>query len=288
MTEATRVNIGLLGFGEAGKLLGAEFARAPAASVRAYDILFESPAFFSECATGAASAGVKAMAHLDAFCSGCDVVISVVTADQAAPAAAAAARYLRVGQIFLDFNSVAPDTKRSAAAFVEAAGAAYVDCAVMANVPGRGLAVPILAGGKAARRAADLLNPMGMKIDVVSDEIGRASATKLCRSIVIKGMEALMIDFSEAADKCGVFEDVVQSLDATFPSLDFAALAATMRGRVEQHGIRRAAEMREAAKMLDGFGLGGDLSRAIADVHERVAQERLAKRARTDTLVANG
>ena len=81
-----------------------------------------------------------------------------------------------------------------------------------------------------------------------------------------------MVDFSMAAQECGVSEDVVASLDATFPGLDFAALAATMRGRVERHGKRRAAEMREAAKMLDGLGLGGGLSRAIADVHERVAE----------------
>ena len=136
-----------------------------------------------------------------------------------------------------------------------------------------GIAVPILAGGKAARSAADLLNPLGMKIDVVSDEIGRASATKLCRSIVIKGMEALMVDFSKAAHESGVFKDVVESLDATFPALNFASLAATMRGRVEQHGKRRAAEMREAAKMLDGLGLRGGLSRAIADVHDHVAKD---------------
>ena len=278
MAEATRVSIGLLGFGEAGKILATEFARNAASSVRVYDILFQSPEFFTERAKEAGSAGVEAIANLDAFCAGCDIVISVVTADQAAPSAEAAAKYLKGGQLFLDFNSVAPDTKRSAATFVEASGAAYVDCAVMANVPGKGLAVPILAGGKAALRAADLLNPLGMEIDVVSDEIGRASATKLCRSIVIKGMEALMVDFSAAARKCGVFEDVVQSLDATFPALDFAALAATMRGRVERHGTRRAAEMREAAKMLDGLGLGGDLSRAIADVHEYIAGNVSQKR----------
>jgi 3-hydroxyisobutyrate dehydrogenase-like beta-hydroxyacid dehydrogenase len=273
MAEATRVSIGLLGYGEAGKILAEEFARHSRAAVRAYDILFLAPAFFANSAQAAASVGVAAVSGLDAFCSECDVIISVVTADQAVAAAEAAAKYLKGGQLFLDFNSVAPATKRAAAAFIEASGAAYVDCAVMATVPGAGLAVPILAGGKAARRAADLLNPFGMRIEVVSDEIGRASATKLCRSIVIKGMEALMVDFSKAAQQSGVFEDVVQSLDATFPTLNFAALAATMRGRVEQHGKRRAAEMREAAKMLDSLDLGGDLARAIADVHDHVARD---------------
>jgi 3-hydroxyisobutyrate dehydrogenase-like beta-hydroxyacid dehydrogenase len=279
MAKATRISIGLLGFGEAGKILAEGFARGPGAAVRAYDILFLNPAVFGKSADAASSAGIDVVARLDAFCRDCEIVISVVTADQAVAAAEAAARYLKPGQLFLDFNSVAPATKQAAAAFVEASGAAYVDCAVMATVPGAGIAVPILAGGKAARSAADLLNPLGMKIEVVSDEIGRASATKLCRSIVIKGMEALMVDFSKAARESGVFEDVVESLDATFPTLNFASLAATMRGRVEQHGKRRAAEMREAAKMLDGLGLRGGLSRAIADVHDHVATDFSRKKA---------
>jgi 3-hydroxyisobutyrate dehydrogenase-like beta-hydroxyacid dehydrogenase len=281
MAAATRISIGLLGYGEAGKILAEEFARHSRAAIRAYDILFFDPAVFAHNAEAAASVGVMAVAGLDAFCSECEIIICVVTAEEAVPAAKAAAKYLKAGQLFLDFNSVAPATKRAAAAFIEASGAAYVDCAVMATVPGAGLAVPILAGGKAARRAADLLNPFGMRIEIVSDEIGRASATKLCRSIVIKGMEALMINFSVAARQSGVFEDVVQSLDATFPTLNFTALAATMRGRVEQHGKRRAAEMREAAKMLDGLGVGGDLARAIADVHDHVAKDFSLEKAKS-------
>ena len=91
-----------------------------------------------------------------------------------------------------------------------------------------------------------------------------------------------MVDFSAAAQQSGVFEDVVLSLDATFPTLNFAALAATMRGRVEQHGKRRAAEMREAAKMLDGLGLGGDLARAIADVHDHAAKDSSRGKAAPD------
>ena len=263
-------NIGFLGFGEAGRILARDLAGKTDLEVRAYDILFERSELLVEAKATAPSMAV--FARLSDFCADCAVIISVVTADQAVAAAMAAARHLEPGQMFLDFNSVAPETKRAAARFVEASGADYVDCAVIANVPGAGLAVPILAGGKAARRAADLLNPLGARIEVVSDEIGRASATKLCRSVVIKGLEALMVEFSEAARASGVYEDVVKSLDATYPSLNFAALAKTMRGRVEQHGVRRAAEMREAAKMLDDLRVGGDLSRAIADVQQRYAR----------------
>ena len=42
----------------------------------------------------------------------------------------------------------------------------------------------------------------------VSIGIGTASATKLCRSIVIKGMEALMVDFTLASQRAGVMPAV--------------------------------------------------------------------------------
>jgi 3-hydroxyisobutyrate dehydrogenase-like beta-hydroxyacid dehydrogenase len=262
------LRIGFLGFGEAGRLLADELAEKPGVFVSAYDILF---------ATSGVEGKVTIFDRLDAFCAHCAIIISVVTADQAVRAAEAAAPHLKPAHVFLDFNSVAPDTKRDAAALIAARGAGYVDCAVMANVFDRGIAVPILAGGPAAARMAAILNPLGMTITVVSSQIGRASATKLCRSIVIKGMEALMADFSAAADASGVFADVVASLNATFPGVDFAALAETMPGRLRQHGIRRAAEMREAGEMLDALGLDGDLSRAIAARQERGAERSVAE-----------
>jgi len=94
---------------------------------------------------------------------------------------------------------------------------------------------------------------------------------KLCRSIMIKGIEALIIDCAVAASKWGVESEVFTSLAETFPATDFSLLAQTMAERVRKHGIRRAAEMREAAGMLEDLGLNSALARAVADAHERAA-----------------
>jgi 3-hydroxyisobutyrate dehydrogenase-like beta-hydroxyacid dehydrogenase len=110
-----------------------------------------------------------------------------------------------------------------------------------------------------------------MNIRPVSTQPGRASATKLCRSIMIKGIEALIIDCAVAASKWGVESEVFTSLAETFPATDFSLLAQTMAVRVRKHGIRRAAEMREAAGMLEDLGLDGALARAVADAQERAA-----------------
>ena len=107
---------------------------------------------------------------------------------------------------------------------------------------------------------------------LLSTEIGIASATKLCRSIVIKGMEALMVDFTLTSEKAGVMPAVLASLTASYPGMDWENVAKIMMSRVRQHGIRRAAEMREASRMIEELGLDGSLASAIADRHESFAK----------------
>jgi 3-hydroxyisobutyrate dehydrogenase-like beta-hydroxyacid dehydrogenase len=264
--------IGFIGFGEVGQT----FARGLLASgdlhVVAYDILFDDTArraahLARTAAVGAVPADSAAAAARDAR-----VVISAVTADQVEAVAAAAATYLSPGQYFLDVNSASPATKSRAAAVVEACGAHYVEGAVMAAVLGPGLRVPILAGGPKAEAVAALLNQLGMNLTAVTREPGRASAMKLCRSIVMKGFEAMVVDCATAARRWGVEAEVWNSLGATYPAFDWAKLAEEMEERVTTHGIRRAAEMREAAAMLADLGLDPTLAMATATRHERIAR----------------
>ena len=105
----------------------------------------------------------------------------------------------------------------------------------------------------------------------MSPEIGVASATKLCRSIVVKGLEALMVDLNLAAEKTGVLPAVLASLTASYPEMDWAQVASVMPRRVKQHGRRRAAEMREVSRMMSEYGLDGSLAEAIAQRHESFA-----------------
>lgn len=265
------LHIAIIGFGEVGGIFAAGFRAHAHVQVAAYDLKFDQPALASAIYAKAQSLGVRCASSARDAAQGADIIISAVTADQVGIVARAAVDYLAKGQIFFNINSASPATKKAAAVLINPRGEAYVEGAVMAPVPGVGLAVPILAGGPEAARLCALLNPLGMKIEAVTTESWRASAMKLCRSIMIKGIEALIIDCAAAAHKWNVEAEVFASLHASFPSLDFAALAEAMGARVRQHGVRRAAEMREAAMMLDDLSLNGDLARAVAAAQERGA-----------------
>jgi 3-hydroxyisobutyrate dehydrogenase-like beta-hydroxyacid dehydrogenase len=262
------VTISFIGFGEVGQT----FSRGLAAKARlaAWDRLFPERRG-ATLKAAAAEIGVAVLASAEAAIAGADVVISSVTADETLAVATEAARHLRRGQVFVDVNSAAPATKIAAARVVAASGAAYVECAVMQPVARPGLAVPILAGGPTATATAETLNRLGMNVCAVAAEYGRASATKLCRSILIKGLEVLAVESADAADAWGVGDEVFASLAETFPALDWPALTADMRARVTRHGIRRAAEMQEAAAMLAELGRDPTLALAVAAAQQRHA-----------------
>jgi 3-hydroxyisobutyrate dehydrogenase-like beta-hydroxyacid dehydrogenase len=267
--------IAFIGYGEVGQLFSRQLAAKPGVRVAVYDILFDDPNRGPELKQRASDDKIHAAGSTAEACAMAEIVISAVTADSAVTAAREAAPHLKSQQTYIDLNSVSPATKRNVADQVRQGGANFVEFAVMAPVSGVGIEVPILSGGETAETISARLNELGMRIAPVSSEIGMASATKLCRSIVIKGMEALMVDFTLASERAGVMPAVLASLKASYPGMDWENVAKVMMSRVKQHGVRRAAEMREASRMITELGLDGSLAAAIAERHESFARSKI-------------
>lgn len=265
------MKIALIGYGEVGQIFARELLAGGAEAVIAYDILFSQPEHSVPQRAVAAKDGVMLAVDARTAAEGAEVVISAVTAASVLDVAHAACAFLAPGQTFFDINSASPGTKTEAAKAVVATGATYVEGAVMAPVPGPGIRVSILAGGPSAEALAPRLNALGMNIRPVSQEFGRASAMKLCRSIMIKGLEALIVDCAKAAKLWEVEAEVYGSLTESYPSIDWPAMAVMMAGRVRQHGVRRGAEMREAAMMLADLDMNPELAAAVAAAQERGA-----------------
>jgi 3-hydroxyisobutyrate dehydrogenase-like beta-hydroxyacid dehydrogenase len=207
------------------------------------------------------------------LCEQADLLISAVTASNTLAVAQAAAEHIRPGSIFLDLNSASPGTKQQAAELIDAAGAHYVEAGVMTSVPPYGIRVPMLLGGDRAEALAQTLCGMGMNARAVSADIGVASAIKMCRSVMIKGLEALVIESYTTARHYGVEKHMMATLAETFPSIDWEKQGAYFFSRVAQHGKRRAEEMREAANTVREAGFEPWMASAIAEKHDWVAQQ---------------
>lgn len=231
----------LIGYGEAGGTFSRAGGWHEAAQV--FDIRPLTQSYADDGVTGCNS--------LAAALSGSAGVLSLVTADQAPVAASHAAQHIAPGTLYLDMNSVAPDTKRAAAQAIAAAGARYVDVAIMAPVNPARLAVPLLVSGPDAAPAAAWLASLGFSnVRVVGDAIGRASTIKMLRSVLYKGMEALTAECLIACARAGVMDEVVASFGE-----GWAAEANYRLDRMMVHGTRRAAEMAESVKTLESLGV---------------------------------
>jgi 3-hydroxyisobutyrate dehydrogenase-like beta-hydroxyacid dehydrogenase len=141
----------------------------------------------------------------------------------------------------------------------------------MAPVGPSGIAVEILVAGARAGELAALLTPVGMNLEVIADTIGKASAIKMCRSNMIKGIEALVVECFVTARAYGIEDVIVDSLNRSFPGTDWEKRGAYMTNRVLQHGRRRAAELREVATTVAEAGVVPRMARAAAEVQDWVA-----------------
>ncbi|TYB85174.1 NAD(P)-dependent oxidoreductase [Oceaniovalibus sp. ACAM 378] len=214
--------------------------------------------------------GISGHATLQEALENANLVFSTVTADQALAAAQSTAAHILPGALYFDMNSCAPASKRAAAETIEAAGARYVDVAVMSPVLPLRQHAPLLVSGPHATEALAVLESLDMRPTIAPGPIGTASAIKMIRSIMIKGIEALVVECVLSATREGVDGVVLPSLESSFPGFGWAERSAYMLERVMVHGERRAAEMEEAAKTAADLGLSGRMAAATAEWQKTV------------------
>jgi 3-hydroxyisobutyrate dehydrogenase-like beta-hydroxyacid dehydrogenase len=256
--------IGFLGFGEAGYYLARGLRRAGAPPLIAFDINANEQALGERIRARAAETGTCLMETPRALAYGADVILSVVTAASAVVAAQSVAADLSDDHFYVDLNSVAPTTKRQIADAIAAGTGRFVEGAIMAPVLPAEHRVPIVLNGSWAPAVVDALSRYQMRLESMDRAIGAAAAVKMCRSIVIKGMEALLLECALTAGEYGAADRVLDSLAETYPGIDWRKTADYMISRVLQHGERRAREMEEVAETIRAAGVEPLMAEATA------------------------
>jgi 3-hydroxyisobutyrate dehydrogenase-like beta-hydroxyacid dehydrogenase len=234
------VKVAIIGFGEAGKMF-AEHLQSHA-DVHVYDIKQDA-----EIKAQVEQSGIQFQTNLADALRDSAFILSLVTADQAPIAASKAGVHLRPDQYFLEMNSIAPQTKQ---ANIRSC-CNLVDVAIMAPVYPLKASVPLLLSHPEGQALSHELNSLGLNSRYVDAEIGRAAAIKMCRSVMIKGMEALTLECFQTARFFDVENEIKASLDHSFPGMGWCEDRVDYWfERANTHGLRRAEEMREVAKQV--------------------------------------
>lgn len=257
--------IAFIGMGEAGGLLAEGLIGAGADVCATYDILIHDDAKRAGLLAKTQKIGLSAAESAKDAVAGADVVIAAVVSDQMVIAARNVAPHLKAGQYYLDINSASPRMKREAAELIEANGAFFVESAVMDLVPPHGYKVPMLLAGSKAANLQAILAPFGMNVRAVGTKIGSASAIKMSRSVFMKGFTAILIECLMAASKLDAEEEVLSSLQVSFPELDWRKIANYYAPRLVKHSRRQAAEMHEVAETLEELGIEPMTALSTAD-----------------------
>ena len=270
--------IGFIGFGEAGFTIANGLRDAGLTDIQAYDIAWETSDRGPLIRERAGRAGVTLVTSPAGLAGSVAILVSAVTASSSLQAVEQTALFLTPGHVYVDLNSVSPALKRRIGAAVARRGAKFVEAAVMAPVAPYGHAVPMLLGGPHAEAFAALMRPFGMRLDPLEGEIGTAAAVKMCRSIVVKGLEALLCECVLGAGACGAEAQVFASLQESFPGLEWRTLADYTMNRLVVHGERRAREMEEVAETLRAMGIEPIMAEATARRQDWSAKQDLKSR----------
>ena len=246
--------VAIIGFGEVGSIFAHDLLEA-GTQVSVFDV---APVAQAQAAALAAPDAASA-------CRDAGIVFVCVTAGSVLDAMRSLDGALGHAPLVIDVNSIAPATKQESGAIIERLGGRYVEAAVMASVPPKRLRTPILLGGPHAEAFMRDAAGFGMDLTNFSPEIGRASSVKMCRSVMIKGLEALTTECMLAARHYGVEYDVLRTMGETLPHPDWPGLARYVISRALIHGKRRAEEMREVARTVQDAGIEPLLSSAIAE-----------------------
>lgn len=262
--------IAFIGLGEAAEAFAKGWGPDISSGLKAYDEKCEQAEAVQQPAGRAKATGMILAADRATALQDADVVFCLVTADRAVTAAQQAAPHLKAGAYWLDGNSCSPGAKRRSADIIGAVGGRYVDVAIMAPVYPKMHRTPLLLAGPHGEAAHAILARLGMDARIAGPEVGEASAIKMIRSVMIKGMEALTAECLLAARRAGIEDRVLASLQASNPNIDWPRQAAYNLERMMVHGRRRAAEMREVAITLSELGLPNGLADATADWQQRI------------------
>jgi 3-hydroxyisobutyrate dehydrogenase-like beta-hydroxyacid dehydrogenase len=258
------VIVGFIGFGEAGSTIAGGLRTAGVDEIVAFDIAAGDPRLGPTIQERARRTGTRIVQSPAALAEAGEILFSTVTSSSARDAATQHAAFLGARHLYADLNSVSPALKQDIDRVVTASGARFVEVAVMAPVLPYGHRVPMLAGGPNAALFAERVTPLGMRCEVLTAAVGTAAAVKMCRSIVVKGLEALLCECVLGASRYDAGAHVFASLNESFPGIDWQQLADYMIGRVVVHGERRAREMAEVAETLRAIGVEPIMAEATA------------------------
>ncbi len=252
--------IAIFGLGEAGSLFAADLF-AVGCEVHAFDP-----------APVATPLGVTRHADPASAVVAADLVLALTPQADALAAAMQAIDAIPLGALYADLSTSAATVKRSIADVAAGRGLAFTDVALLSVVPGNGIRALALASGDGAERYVATMAPLGVPVTSIGGAPGDAATRKLLRSVMMKGLAALVIEAMRAADAADLSDWLWGNLVDEITNADEALVARLVRG-TGTHAVRRLHEMEACEAQLVSLGVDPVMTRATVETLRRTPAE---------------
>jgi 3-hydroxyisobutyrate dehydrogenase-like beta-hydroxyacid dehydrogenase len=231
----------------------------------------------------AGAARLELLSGIDDVVATADIVLSVVPPGEArtvSAAIAAAASRTGASPLVADLNAISPASARELAIALSAAGLDLVDGSISGPPPQRAGTTRLYLSGSRAMEVAELSSAL-LDVRVLGDEVGTASALKMCTASVYKGTVALLAHALLTANEHGVVDAVLDDLSSSYPQL--VDRAGVTLARAAAKSARYVPEMQEIAGTQAAAGLPGELFAGMEAAYRSLARTPLAERAPEET-----
>jgi 3-hydroxyisobutyrate dehydrogenase len=246
----------VIGLGEAGATYAAALTAA-GHTVTGFDpVAPTTPAGVARAVTSAEA------------CEGADIVLVMTGAAAARSVAQECLPVLPAGSCYADFTSSSPAVMRELGHLPSKAD--FADVAILGPVAALGEKTPLMVSGPGAHSVADLLRPLGMEVEGAEGEPGAAMAHKLLRSVLMKGLAAVVVEAVTAGKAAGL-EEWIRGQIAKQLAGDGQAVIERLLTGTAKHALRRSKEMQDTANYLSELGVPAEMTAASAVAHARLA-----------------
>lgn len=268
MSNRERQKIGFIGFGEVARALSQRM-KEMGGEIVVYD------KFPDRVKKKAEELKIPLLGKIEDLINSCNLILSTLWPDAALEVAKESAPFLSPSQIYCDLNSISPETTEEIQKVISPSGANFVKIGIMASIPDRGFAVPLIAGGTKAKEVEKIFSSLGLTIRAISSDPKHPAAIKILRSVCLKGLVAVTYEMLRGAEKYGVSDQILESASEAMSKASFKDTLSNWLASTAIHARRRAKEMEEAIETLEKAGIDPVMSIGTKKIFEEIASFQL-------------
>ncbi|MFC4231349.1 NAD(P)-binding domain-containing protein [Parasediminibacterium paludis] len=247
------IKIAILGLGEAGSRFANDLVKM-GVSVIGYD---PQIVHTLDNKIKLASSALEAVKDVD-------IIFSVNLSSVSIGLAQELQTVLQPNQFYCEMNTSGPQKKMKIAEILYLSGVKMIDLAIMAPVPQEGIFTPLLAAGAYVDDFLLKIKPLGLKITgIENSKIGDAATRKLLRSIVYKGIAAVICEAIEAGKSFGM-ESYIRGQIVSLIGGNHELIDRFVEGS-KIHAKRRKEEMEAVIEMLEERGIDPLVTKGTRD-----------------------